>query len=232
MRLIFLPLIFLPSIIYGQGFIALDTLDSYPEPLTELFKGEISSICKVDFTGDNQDDYLVLMTSEDKNQYVQNEYWVTSEFLLFKKIKRYNEGIRYFHFVNLDDDPELEFYLAYGYEDGIDYGFFDLNMKTGEDKLLFYFNPIILEDGVEYWGYPWDISNIMSRYHVDRIQLFSSTNHDIRRDGMITIPEDQQILPAIYFEGHSTQPSIHVGKIRRPDWYTVEKLIKLCTTAP
>lgn len=128
-----------------------DTLTTIPNELTEKLKGHINSVITIDFTGDGNLDYLVTMASEDKHNYEFLEYWITSEFETIQKEKKFNDGIQYYQFVNLDSDPEPEIFSAFGYEDGIDYGLYDLDMKLGKEELIFYFNPVIIEDNKYHW---------------------------------------------------------------------------------
>ncbi|MEO9534424.1 MAG: hypothetical protein ABJG68_00170 [Crocinitomicaceae bacterium] len=223
MRYLILLTFCFPILTHGQGFITIDTLTTIPTELTDKLNGQISSVVTVDFTGDSKLDYLVTMASEDKHNYEYLEYWITSEFELFKKKKKFNDGIQYYHFVNLDRDPEPEIFSAFGYEDGIDYGFFDLDLKLGKEELIFYFNPVIIEGNKYHWGYPWDIANLLTRNSNGTIQIQSSIEHTIVRDGNITFPEDQPFFPVIFFSGHSTQP-YELTEIESRTWLTIEQL--------
>ena len=205
----------------------MDTLRIYPNEITTKLSGEIASILQVDFTGDEIKDFLITMKSEDKHNNEYLEYWLTSDFLTFKKKKKYNEGIQYFHFVNLDDDPEPEVYSAVGYEDGIDYALYDLDIKTGNEELVFYFNPVIVDDEQEYWGYPWDTNNIKALLQkTGEIKICVSIDHDIIRYGNITIPENQTIFPVIFFTGQTTQPQSKQEGVRNRKWMTLEEIRK------
>jgi len=201
----------------------MDTLDTFPNELSKKVTGQINSVVTVDFTGDGNKDFLVTMKSEDKHNYEFFEYWITSDFGIFKKKKKFNDGIQYFQFVNLDRDPEPEIYSAFGYEDGINYGFFDLDMKLGKEELIFYFNPVINEDKKSYWGYPWDISDLITRTAEGTVQINCSLEHRIVRDGNIIFPEDQPTFPVIFFTGHSTQP-YEVTEIETRTWLTLEEI--------
>ena len=53
----------------------------------------------------------------------------------------------------------------------------------------------------------------------------TSINHKIEREGSeITIPSNQTVFPAIFFQGHSTQPNVQVGEIREIEWMNIEEL--------
>jgi hypothetical protein len=225
MRYLIIAIFCIPTLAHGQGFIAVDTLTTIPTELTRKLNGQITSVVTVDFTGDGKGDYLVTMASENKHNYEFLEYWITSDFEVFKKKKKYSDGIQYFHFVNLDQDPELEIFSASGYEDGIDYGFFDIDMKLGKEELIFYFNPVIIENGKYHWGYPWDIQNLLTKNSNGTVLIQNSVEHSIVQDGNISFPEDQPFFPVIFFSGHSTQP-YEVTEIESITWLSIEQLKK------
>lgn len=225
-----LSLFLLPSLTFGQDFLPMDTLTTYPSEINSKVKGEIVRVIQVDFTGDNIGDYII-QTKMDKEGKT-TETWLTSNFLLFNRITKYVGDYDFLRFINLDNDPEPEIYSASGYSDGIDYAFYDLNMKTGKQELLFYFNPVIIDNDQDYWGYPWDTDGVMKKSEDGETMIFFSDNHDIERDGEITYPDNQKILPVIFLTGHSSQPEIGVEEIRNRTWKTIEEIKKLCTTAP
>lgn len=132
------------------------------------------------------------------------------------------DGIQIRKFINLDADPELEIIDATGYEDGIDYTIQNLNLETGELVTILYFNPVIETEEKNYWGYPWDWTKLKIK---SKGQIKVSLNHVIRRDGNITIPKNQKIMPVIYFDGIPTQKS-NVDEIQEIEWLTISEIIK------
>lgn len=223
-----LPLLFLlvPTLTFGQSFSKLDTLTVYPSELISKLNEEIDKVYQVDFTGDSIGDYIV-QTKMDKEGNVY-EVWLTSDFLLFHRIAKYVQDYDFMGFINLDKDPEPELYSASGYSDGIDYAIYDLNMKTGQQELLFYFNPVIIDHEKDYWGYPWDTKGIMTWTEDGVTRIYCSTKHDIVRDGEITFPENQNVMPVIFLTGQSTQPDSPVSEVRNREWKTIEEIKKLC----
>jgi len=217
-----------PFLTTGQGFLPMDTLDTYPVEITSKITGPIQTIVKVDFNGDQQMDYVVTPYPDDSTSSTHYEYWMTSDFKIFKKHEIINEGHQYYRFVNLDDDPEPEIYSASGYEDGIDYAFYNLNLSNGKEELIFYFNPVLEENGQLYWGYPWDVKDIKLMKKDSVLKVYASIDHDILRDGNITIPENQSLFPAIFFTGHSTQPEMKVEEIRKSSWMEMSKIQIMC----
>ncbi len=221
-RILQFVLQFLPCISFGQSFLPMDTLKGYPAEIRAKVNGEIQSVIQVDFTGDSIGDYII-RTVMDKEGRI-TETWLSSNFLLFNRDVKQLQDIDFIRFINLDQDPEPEVYSATGYEDGINYALYDLNMKTGKPELLFYFTPIIIADDVEYWGYPWDTNGFMHQTEDGVIRFYCSIDHAITRDGEIKHPSDQTLLPVLFLTGHSTQSDITFGEIRNRTWYTLYEL--------
>lgn len=223
-RIIHFTILLLPMISFGQKFNQMITIDVYPKEIHSMVNEEIDKVFQVDFTGDSKPDYII-QTIMDKEGKIK-EIWLTSDFLIFIKISKYAQRYNFKGFINIDSDPEPEMYSATGYSDGIDYAIYDLNIITGEQNLLFYFNPVIIENDNDYWGYPWDTKGIMNRSKDGVTMIYYSTDHDIIRDGSITIPENQNVMPVIFLIGHSTQPDITVEEIRNREWKTIEEIKK------
>jgi len=90
-------------------------------------------------------------------------------------------------------------FIASGYEDGIDYGFYKVS-ELGEYELLLQVNPIIVDsDGHYWWGYPWAISDIARFESPCGLYISATFDHSIVRDGIHSIPEWQKRLPAVLF---------------------------------
>lgn len=194
-----------------------------PHKLQEMIKETIDSVETVDFTGDKVLDYIV-KTKPDK-QWVGFEYWISSDYKIIKKTKYFSEGFHYRWFINLDNDPEPEIYDALGDEDGAEYTIQDQNLLTGKDTTLLYLNPVIIEDGIKYWGYPWDISSIRARKNQHQVQLYCSLNHGIAREGSWeTDPEYQTQMPVIFFDGHHTQ-DFHPENVKNLQWLTLKEIV-------
>ena len=209
--------------IFGQGFIEMDTVSSNSE-LRKIVASEIERTIKVDFTGDGQQDYICQTAFKENQEPIVIEYWISSDFKIITKKQIWIDEYSYYRFVNIDSDPEPELFSASGYPEGIDYCFIDLDLKKGTEDTLFYFNPVIIENGEMYWGYPWDITDIIIRNEKNRIELSTSIDHKIERDGEITIPKNQTIFPAIFFQGHSTQPNVQVGEIKEIEWMNIDEI--------
>jgi hypothetical protein len=212
------------NLLFGQGFVKMDTIET-PEKLTELISGRITRTFQVDFTGDGIKDYICQLDFQDKTKPVYKEIWINSEFEIIKTIEKYSNDFDFFWFVNIDSDPEPEIFSATGYAEGIDYCFIDQDLKKGNDKVLFYFIPVILDSDNKFWGYPWDISDLLIKLDNGLLKIKCSLDHEISRDGEVTEPQWQQDYPVICFSGHSTQPDIKVGQINGFDWLTISEII-------
>jgi hypothetical protein len=208
----------------GQDFLKMDTLDHLPSELREVTAGRFMRALKVDFNGDGKQDFICEMRPDKPGKATNVEYWITSELKVYKTKTKYGQDFDYFWFVNLDEDKEPEIFSANGYEDGIDYAIHDQDLETQKEILVAYINPVIIENDKLFWGYPWDISEIITKKDNETIFLKASLDHNIQRDGEITIPDPTKKFPAVFFYGHSTQPDVEVGKIGKIDWMSLKEL--------
>lgn len=223
-RTIFIFFLLFVSISYGQNLIKPDTLINIPENIASLIQGQIKEVLSIDLDGNGQNDFIVIVDTEQRYKYEQ--YWFSSDLKLWIKQLWYEVGIEHIWFANLDEDPTLEVFYATGYEDGIDYYFSDFDLSSGQETVMFYFNPIIIENEKMYWGYPWDISDIKMS-HDKGTQIYVSLEHDLDRLGAeIKRPENQQLFPVVFFSGHSTQPYDQSDLIRQPIWQSIESVGK------
>ncbi len=215
-------LLILPILAIGQDFVKLDTLQEAPIELQKLINNEeIIAVLSIDITGDSKSDYIVTSRIVE-NEYKFFEYWVSADFNILRRMEVFGDGIQIRKFINIDLDPELELINAIGFEDGIDYTIQDFNVITGELKTILYFNPIIETELKDYWGYPWDWTKLKINQNN---KIKASLNHNIERDGNITIPKNQKIMPAIYFEGNPTQ-EITVEKIQETNWLIINEIVE------
>jgi hypothetical protein len=194
------------------------------DKLKKCVKGIIESVETIDFTGDKITDYIC-RTKPGING-IGKEYWVSSDYRIIKNNKYGSYGFLYRWFINLDNDLEPEFYEASGDEDGADYLLKDQNLATGKDTTLLYINPVVIENGKKYWGYPWNITNIKARTNGRTVELFCSLNHKLTRDGNEeNHPEHQTQMPVLFFTGHPSQDS-DCGNIENEQWLTLQEIIK------
>lgn len=207
---------------FGQNFVEKDTIHILPDKIVELTNEEVIILSEsIHFSGGNKQDYIIT-TKLDNNGHKVCEYWITSDLIKVRQVEIFKDGIQIRKFINLDTDPELEIIDATGYEDGIDYTIQDLDIITGELKKVLYFNPIIETKIKDYWGYPWDWTKLKLN---SNFQLKVSLKHKIERNGNITFPKNQKIMPVIYFEGNPTQESSVEG-IKSINWLTLNEIIE------
>lgn len=197
--------------------------------IKSIVKNEIISTLSADFTGDGKMDFICCVKLNNNKSEEIKEFWLDSEYRVLKILNKTPYDYDFYWFLNLDNDPDLEIFHAFGYSDGIDYAFYKQNLK-GEDKLIFYFNPVIIDstDSIhKYWGYPWDISDIQIKKINTKVNVLCSVDHDIKRSGEITYSENQILMPVIFFVGKSSQKNSKVEEIRNEKWADLEELQKI-----
>ena len=197
-----------------------------PTPnLKKLIKQPIKHVERIDFTGDGVADYILKVPNRN-DHYAGQEYWVSSAYKILKKTTYSSDFFDYRWFVNLDADPELEYFEAYGWEDGGDYFLIDQNLRTGKDQRILYYNPVIIENDGFYWGYPWDVTGGLVRRNAGRIEILSSFEHmsdNAPEDGFTN---SQKRMPTIFFHGHHTQES-DMEKYAHMEWRTLDEVTRL-----
>ena len=192
-----------------------------PKDLISKIQDSLVSVLSIDFTGDGNDDFICSTIS---NQ-IKKDLWITSDYHVVKEQLHYDAYFM-FWFIQLDDDPELETYNAWGYPEGIDYYFVDYDYANKSEKSLCNINPVIIDSTQQqvcFWGYPWDISGIFMK----DAMILTSIEHEISRDGAeIKHPSWQKTLPIVFFKGKSTQPAAEVNSFEYPRYRTIEQLVK------
>ncbi len=222
--IVLLVLILFANLSHGQGFVKMDTIEN-PTKLDNIFSGIDFQTIHVDFNGDGLKDYICQPNYKTELIDPHKEIWINSDFKKVKSIEKYWMDYDFFWFVNIDSDPEPEIFSATGHSDGIDYCFIDQGLATGKNSILFYFNPVIFDSNRKYWGYPWDIEDLMIKLENGQIKVKCSLDHEIERDGEITRPDSQSLFPVICFSGKSTQPNINVGQINGFEWLTITEIM-------
>ena len=224
-HIIIIGLFLFPSFLYGQEFVKMDTIVA-PTKIASMVPGQIKKTFLVDFDGNGTKDYICQINIQDTTKPVYfKEIWINSEYKIIKTIDKSPKDYEFVWFVNIDDDPEPEIFSASGWCEGIDYCFIDQDLQKGSESVLFYFYPVIIENNKIFWGYPWDIEKILTQFKNNRIKLRCSLDHKVFDDGEITRPDWQKVFPVICFTGHSTQPNITVGKIKRFEWLNTHDII-------
>lgn len=108
------------------------------------------------------------------------------------------------HEWTLTADPAIRF-VAYGFEDGIDYSFFRRS-ESGMYRHLVRIHPLLRDasrpDSL-FWGYPWDVEDLALAPSGDLLVTFG---HDVLDDGVVAEWPGQRRTPAVLFVGRTTQP--------------------------
>jgi hypothetical protein len=215
-----------------------------PPQIKRIVKGEIIQTQALDFDGDDKMDYLVLVKSRSAgptDDRIGTELWVTSDLRVVKRKPKYASDYDNIWLINLDGDRVPEVISAYGYSDGIDYAVYKQNLRGKDDTLLFYFKPVLIDPDNRtrdyYWGYPWDVTNIVLRYRNGEAEISCSLTHriessDVEGGDNAGVPRWQQIIPAIFFDGKTTQPDISVGDIGQRQWLTLKALAERVRVGP
>ena len=229
--LFFLAILQIPIFAQSQPFLQKPKDAEVPPLIRSQLVGAILQCQSIDFDGDKEADYLVVVKNDSASDPYSYEYWFNSHYHLLKRIPKYIEDdYDYLWFVNLDDDPEPAIVTANGSSDGIDYSIYKQDLHRGKDSLLLRFNPILIDSTNKlkeyYLGYPWDISDIVLARDSNRTLIHCSVDHDIERDGVIDFPDWQTTLPVILFTGKTTQPEIEVEEIRKLEWLKIDELVK------
>lgn len=107
-------------------------------------------------------------------------------------------------------DPSLRF-VATGYEDGS--GFYLCRRRAdGHYGLLFAVYPVLIDPkypGVKFWGYPWDIRDVVAHGRGQAIQLMAAFGSKAEEDDRWLPPMQRRVLHVL-FAGSTTQPDIRV----------------------
>jgi len=202
-----------------------------PAKITKLVKGRIAETRTIDFDGDKKADYIVFVEDKTKGE-IGFKLWINSKSEVVKNQSWDYVESDFLWFINLDEDSIPEIISAYGFEDGIDYSIYKQNFNGQEDTLLLVFNPVIIDSsrgGKTYWGYPWDVSDVLAKLSGTGFKLFCSFNHKIESDGdgdNSIVPVWQNRLPVIFFSGKTTQPQMTVEKIETRKWLNIREIIQ------
>ena len=200
-----------------------------PIKIKKLVKGKIAETRTIDFDGDKKLDYIVFVNDKSKGE-IGTKFWINSKSKVVKRQVWNYADADFLWFINLDGDSIPEIISAWGYEDGIDYSIYKQNFNGQDDTLLLVFNPVIIDFSRKkktYWGYPWDISDVLAKSKGNNFELFCSFNHKIETYGdNSNVPESQKRVPVIFFSGKTTQPQSTVEKVETKKWLNIREIIQ------
>jgi hypothetical protein len=115
----------------------------------------------------------------------------------------------------LSSSPSIRF-VAYGYEDGVEYSFYNLLPDDSYEHIL-RVHPVIRDssrNNAFFWGYPWDIQDIALPSSKSRKSILATFDHSIIDDGEVYSPAWQKRIPAVLFIGRTTQPAMTVSPLK------------------
>lgn len=115
----------------------------------------------------------------------------------------------------LSASPSIRF-IAYGYEDGIEYGFYNLQSDDRYEHIL-RVHPVVRDSSRSdalFWGYPWDIQDIVLSGDEGDKDVLATFDHAIVDDGEVYSPAWQKQIPAVLFVGRTTQPEMVVTPLK------------------
>lgn len=172
---------------------------------------------------DNDADEELIVTAVDSKNEKYFEYWYKKGNLIHEFSYSF-VPINYKWFANLDDDNEKEIIRAQGYEDGVDYAIYKI--KGNEEIVQLYFNPGLKDSKYadkNFWAYPNDVKGVIVYQNKN---LLVSLNNNYPRDDDHTIPDNQNELPFIFFEGSTTQPDMQLKNLKPLEKLDLKSLIK------
>ncbi|MBB1473256.1 hypothetical protein H5368_09440 [Luteimonas sp. MC1782] len=115
----------------------------------------------------------------------------------------------------LNSSPSIRF-VAYGYEDGIEYSFYTLLPSDTYEHIIRVY-PVIRDSSRNdalFWGYPWDIRDIAHSNGKGQKRFLASFEHNLFDDGEVHSPSWQRRVPAVLFIGRTTQPAMTVPQLK------------------
>jgi hypothetical protein len=229
-RLLVVPLVlvmFCPSI-GAQPYLQLPRRADLPPFIRGTIQGQMLPARTIDFDGDGNGDYLVIVKNDTSKEPYGFELWYTSLGRVVKRVPKYTLASDLTWFINLDGDPEPELITARGTAEAVDYAVYDQHLTTGLDSLLFYFTPAFLESPQMskeyYWGNPADVADIVVSDQSGQLLVRCSFEHSIPWKGRSNLPWWQNMVPVILFVGKETRGEIDFGVIRKTEWMTLREI--------
>lgn len=166
----------------------------------------------------SQDIFISLALNENSGEY--SEYWFQKDFIL-KKVNKFYYQYHKKWFFNIDDDPELEMFLAIEEDVSGQYGFFDINKETLDYKPIFYFIPIIEKSNNSFfWGY---YSNILD-IKIKQNSILTSVKDSLIRYNDFKMAKKQKKLPLIFFKGSGSKSERISDRIDSLKYMTISEI--------
>ncbi|MEI1279607.1 hypothetical protein V6Z05_14860 [Leptospira venezuelensis] len=132
------------------------------------------------------------------------------------------DGFHYFWYLDLQKENLIYIFEFDGDEDYSDYKLACLNTKTMKHKILFNVNPVIKKKKNLYWGYPWDISDIIISRKGNEILINATIKHHIIEENTDEIPHKvlkSKLVPVMFFTGTPTQDTDMGSEVKEVNNY-------------
>lgn len=170
----------------------------YPRRLDLIVNKLESHIFKIDINNDGKSDFVAYDEKLMKTFFIKSDFSIIDTEDIF-----YGDGFSYYWFKDIDNDNFDELFSLIGDEDYSDYKIIKFDKNTWKFAKQMKIEPIIISKSKDYkgiyWGYPWDISTLISSNKKDGIFLYCCTSD--YQDG----PELIKNGVFIAFEGNPTQ---------------------------
>ena len=213
------------------GVLIKPLLVSDPPSFLRAWGSDVDRVESADFDGDGTDDFLVVTKLPPGSRLSHRYTLVTSLGKVLAKRDFFRTPVWFYWFVNLDEDPLLEFILYSGYEDGADFVLFDVDETTTSLEKRLTFLPVLRSKQQSHGPYVWAIARELeegNRFFINRKnQLECSFDYDPK----LLLYEDaaprppQTILPVLVLQSDITLegPGLPINPVQR---LTLEQIVR------
>lgn len=181
-----------------KGAQVAERVDIYPRKIQELYGNKKIHVYRIDLDKDGTPDYIAREESGFKTCFVKSDLSIIGCERL-----GYGDGFQYYWFVNIEGDPMLQLISLVGDEDSSDYCIYRFDKKTWRRNQRVRIAPVIFSKSKQYkgiyWGYPWDISGLVSKRATGANGLYCCISE------LKKIDEESRDTLFVAFEGLPTQ---------------------------
>ncbi len=181
------------------GALAAKLLSTYPKKIKDLHGNKKIDVYSIDLDTDGKNDFIIRERDAFKTCFAKSDFSIISCENL-----GYGDGFRYYWFVNIDSDPMLELISLIGDDDYSDYNIYKFDRKTWKMNKRIKIAPVIFSKAKNYrgiyWGYPWDITKLITSRTSGTIRIFSCIS-DLKNND----EGDVRNILFVAFEGIPTQ---------------------------
>ena len=147
-------------------------VDRVPAVIAKRFPGKPLRVYEIDLDSDGRPDFIV--EEGPPAPATCRTCFVDSAGRVRSCAPGGGDGFAYYWFAQLDGDPMLELFAMEGDEDSSDYRIQKLDPKSWQRRDIVRIDPILFHDNGGrqwFWGYPWDISDLVLTRRGGRILL-------------------------------------------------------------